>query len=555
MGMGTTPIFVLKEGTERKEGKDAQESNVRAAIAVADAVKSSLGPRGMDKMLVDRMGDVVITNDGVTILEQMDIEHPAAKMLVEVAKAQDEECGDGTTTAVILAGELLRKASELVESNVHPTVVAEGYRKAAGRAVEELEDISIPVEPIEDERLKQVAMTAIVSKTVSGQKEHLAKLSVQTAKTIGEGENGRYRVDLDNVQMVKKPGGHVGDTELVRGIIIDKEPVHPQMPRMMDKARIALLDAALEVRKTETDAEIEIKDPATMQQFLEQEENMLQETVEKIIDTGANVLFCQKGIDDLAQHLLAKSGLLALRRVKKSDMEKLARATGGSIVNNVEDLESHDLGKADKVEVRRLQEDEMTFVEGCENPKAVSILIRGGTQHVVEECERSLIDSLSVVANTLEDGKLLAGGGSPAIELALRLRDSVSSVGGREQIAIDSFAQSLEVIPTTLAENAGLDPIDILVTLREEHKKGNVHHGINVQKGEVRNMPEDGVLDPARVVRQAIESATDAAVMIIRIDDLIASKGSEGGEGPPVGPDGTPGAGAPPDLGDEIFPQ
>jgi archaeal chaperonin len=547
MAMGNTPILILKEGTKRDRGKDAQYNNIMAARAIADSVRSTLGPRGMDKMLVDSMGDVVITNDGVTILKEMDVEHPAAKMLVEVAKTQDEECGDGTTTAVVLAGELLKKAIDLIDANVHPTIISGGYRLAAAKAMEILDSIAMPVGIKDKETLRRIAMTAMMSKAVSGVREHMADLSVDAVITVAEKTDGKITVDLDNIQVVKKQGGSMGDTEMIKGIIIDKEPVHPAMPKKVENAKIALVDAALEIKKTEIDAKIEIRDPSQLQAFLNEEENMLRNMVDKVKKSGANVMFCQKGIDDLAQHFLQKEGIYAVRRVKKSDMEKLSKATGANIVSKLTELEKADLGQAELVELRRYQEDEMTFVTGCKNPKAVSVLIRGGTEHVVDEIERSLDDALSVVAVSIEDGKMITGGGSTAVELAMRLREYSATVGGREQIAIDAFASAMEVVPTALAENAGHDPIDILIDLRKAHKSGKVNAGINVFTGKVVDMLKENVLEPFRVGRQAMNSATDAAVMILRIDDVIASKGGRPGPGGPGGPGGMGGEG----LGDE----
>ena len=534
-----TQILVLKEGTRRERGKGAQFNNIAAAKAVADAVRSTLGPRGMDKMLVDSLGDVVITNDGVTILKEIDIEHPAAKMLVEVAKTQDEEAGDGTTTAVILAGELLKKAEDLVEQNIHPTVIAAGYRLASERAREVLEKVSTKVAIKDTDILKNVAMTAMSSKSSSGHKELLADISVKAVATIAEERpDGTWSVDEDNLQVVKKQGGSIADTELVDGIIVDKERVHPGMPNEVKDAKIALVDAALEVKKTEIDAKIEITDPTQLQAFLDEEESMLKRMVETVRKSGAKVIFCQKGIDDLAQHYLAKEGIYAVRRVKKSDMEKLAKATGGKVVTKLDELSKDDLGYAKLVYEKKIGEDEMTFVTGCKNPKAVSILIRGGTEHVVDEVERSLEDSTSVVAVAIEDGKVITGGGSSAMEIALALRDYASTVGGREQMAIEAFADAVEVVPRTLSENAGLDPIDTLISLRKEHKKGNKSAGINVYTGKVSDMRRENVIEPIRVGTQAISSATDAAVMILRIDDVIAAKAGESGKGGGKGGEG-----------------
>jgi len=537
--IGQTPVFILKEGTKREKGKGAQFNNITAARAIADSVRSTLGPRGMDKMLVDSMGDVVITNDGVTILKEIDVEHPAAKMLVEVAKTQDEECGDGTTTAVIIAGELLKKAEALIESNVHPTVIAGGYRSAAAKAREILDDVAIKVDPTDKETLMDIARTSMISKSVSTSRDLLADVAVKAVSAVAEKRaDGTWYVDDDNIQVVKKQGGSMDDTRMISGIIVDKEAVHPAMPKHVDKPKIALVDAALEVKKTEIDAKIEITDPSQMRAFLDEEEHMLKKMVEIVKKSGANVLFCQKGIDDLAQHYLAKEKIYAVRRVKKSDMEKLAKATGANLVTKLDDLKAEDLGVANHVEEQKIADDRMTFVTGCKNPKAVSILIRGGTEHVVDEIDRSLNDAISVVSVAFEDGKLVTGGGSTAMELALKLRDYAASIGGREQIAIDAFASAMEVVPTALSENAGLDPIDVLIELRQAHKAGRKTAGVNVFTGKIVDMKKERVLEPIRVGRQAISSATDAAVMILRIDDVIASKGGGAGGKGPRGPPG-----------------
>lgn len=529
---GQTPVFILKEGTKREKGKGAQSNNIAAAKAIADAVRSSLGPRGMDKMLVDSLGDVVITNDGVTILKEIDIEHPAAKMIVEVAKTQDEEVGDGTTTAVILAGELLKKSEELIEQNVHPTIIAGGYRMAAERALKLIDRIAGKVSIKDTSMLNSIAATSMISKSASAHRDFLADIAVNAIKSIAEeDENGRYTVDMDNLQIVKKQGGAVTDSEFIRGIIVDKERVHPGMPRTVKKAKVALIDSALEVKKTEIDAKIEISDPSQLQAFLQEEESILKRMVEKVKSVGANVLFCQKGIDDLAQHYLAKEGIYAVRRVKKSDMEKLSKATGATIVTKIDELNKDDLGRAEAVYEKKIADDEMTFVTGCKNPKAVSVLIRGGTEHVVDEVERSFDDAKSVVSVAIEDGKIVTGGGSAATELALGLKEYAASVGGREQIAINAFANAIEVIPRTLAENAGLDPIDTLINLRKAHKSGKRYAGINVFTGKITDMKKEKVIEPIRVGNQAIQSATDAAIMILRIDDVIASKG-KGAEAP-----------------------
>ncbi len=533
-----TQIFVLKEGTRREKGKGAQFNNIAAAKAVADAVRSTLGPRGMDKMLVDSLGDVVITNDGVTILKEMDIEHPAAKMLVEVAKTQDEEAGDGTTTAVILAGELLKKAEDMIEQNIHPTVIAGGYRLASEKAREVLDKVAAKVSMKDTDVLKKVAITAMASKSSSGHRDHLADIVVKAVTTVAEERaDGSYYVDDDDIQITKKQGGSIADTELVEGVIVDKERVHPGMPAQVENAKVALIDVALEVKKTEIDAKIEITDPSQLQAFLSEEENMLRRMVATVQKSGANVVFCQKGIDDLAQHFLAKAGIYAVRRVKKSDMEKLAKATGGKLVTKLDELSKEDLGHAKLVFEKKIGDDQMTFVTGCKDPRAVSILIRGGTEHVVDEVERSLEDARSVVACAVEDGKVITGGGASATEIALGLRDYASTIGGREQLAIEAFADAVEIIARTLAENAGLDPIDTLIELRKEHKKGSKHAGVNVFTGKVSDMRKENVVEPLRVGAQAIASATEAAVMIIRIDDVIAAKagGAGGGAGGPKG--------------------
>ena len=520
------PVLILKEGTQRTVGRDAQRLNIMAARVIAEAVRSTLGPRGMDKMLVDSLGDVVITNDGVTILKEIDVEHPAAKMVVEVAKTQENEVGDGTTTAVVIAGELLKKAEELLDSEIHPTVIARGYRLAAEKAVEILNELAINVDR-DDENLKKIAATAITGKHAEYAVDKLSSLVVEAVKRVAEEVNGRIKVDEDNIKLEKRQGGGVEETELVYGIVIDKEVVHPGMPKRVKDAKIAVLKAALEVKETETDAEIRITDPEMLQKFIEQEEKMIKEMVDKIAEAGANVVFCQKGIDDLAQYYLAKAGILAVRRVKQSDIEKIAKATGARILTDLRDLKPEDLGEAELVEEKKIGDEEMVFIRGCKNPKAVTILIRGGSEHVVDEVERSITDSIKVVKASLEDGKVVAGGGSAEIELSLKLKEWAPSLGGREQLAAEAFASALEVIPKALAENAGLDPIDVLVDLRKEHEKGKVYAGIDVFSGKVEDMRERGVLEPLRVKKQAINSATEVAIMILRIDDVIAAKGLE----------------------------
>ena len=543
---GKTPILILKEGTEREKGKEAQYNNIRAAMAIADAVRSTMGPKGMDKMLVDSMGDVVITNDGVTILKEIEVEHPAAKMLVEVAKAQDQECGDGTTTAVVLAGELLKHAQSLVEQNIHPAVIADGYRLASKKAIEVLESIAMEINESNEDILKKIAETSMTGKVAAPNKEMLANIAYSAIKSIAEEENGKVKIDLDNVKVEKKQGGSVEDTELIEGVILDKERVHPDMPAVIKDAKILLLNAPIEVRKTEVDAQIRISDPDQLQKFLEGEEAMIKDMVDKVKESGANVLICQKGIDDLAQYYLAKAGIFAVRRVKKSDMEKLSRATGASILSGLEEIKESDLGQAGKVEERKIGDDKMTFITDCKNAKAVSILVRGGTEHVVDEIERGLHDALSVIAVAMEDGKMTSGGGSAAVEISLALRDYASTVGGREQLAIEAFADAIEIVPRALATNAGMDPIDMLIRLRQAHKEGKKYHGIDVYGGNISDMKEANVLEPLRVGVQAIKSATDAAVMILRIDDVIAAKEigkGKGAEGMPQGMGGPQGYG------------
>ncbi|MEM2870071.1 MAG: thermosome subunit beta [Thermoplasmata archaeon] len=541
------PVLLLKEGTRTEKGRAALMNNIMAARAVADAVRTTLGPRGMDKMLVDSMGDVVITNDGVTILKEVDIEHPAAKMMVEVAKAQDQEVGDGTTTAVVLAGELLKRAEELISLNLHPTLITTGFRMAADRAVELLQEAAEPIKPDDRETLKKLATTSISSKGASHSKEMLAGLAVDAVAAIVEEREGRRVADIENIQVVKKHGGSIDDTELVRGIIIDKEAVHPAMPKVVEGARIALLDCALEIKKTEVEAKIEIRDPSKMNAFLAEEERRLKEMAEKIKATGANVVLCQKGIDDLVQYYLAKAKIYAARRLKRSDMEKLARATGARIVSRLDELSPDDLGRAGLVEERKVGDEKMTFVTECEGAKSVSILIRGGTEHVVDEMERSLHDALSVVSAAVEDGRICTGGGSTAMELSLKLRDYAATVGGREQLAVQAFAEALEVVPRALAENAGLDPINTLIDLRKAHKEGQRHAGVNVFTGKIVDMKAESVLEPLRLGRQAILSATEAATMILRIDNVIAAKreipGAPGKKGKGLEEGGEGGAG------------
>ncbi len=532
-----TPIYILREGSQRTAGREAQKSNIMAAKAVAGAVRTTLGPKGMDKMLVDGMGDVVITNDGVTILKEMDIEHPAAKMMVEIAKTQDQEVGDGTTTAVVLAGELLKQAEELLEQEIHPTVIAAGYRAASDKSMEILKGLAISVLAKDESLLRNIAITAMTGKGSQSSREELADMAVKAVQSVVDADG---TVDTDNITVEKKVGGSIADSSMVSGVVIDKDRLHPNMPKSVKGARIALLNAAVEIEKTEVDAKIQITSPDQLQGFLDQEENMLKGMVDKITATGANVLFVQKGIDDLAQHFLAKAGIYTVRRVKKSDMEKLARATGGRVVSSIHEITESDLGKAGLVEERKVSDEKMTFVQDCNNPKSVSIILRGGTEHVVDELGRAMEDALRVVGVAVKDRMLVAGGGAPEVELALRLRSYASTVGGREQLAIEAFANAMEIIPKTLAENAGLDQIDSLVSMRSQHEKGVKTAGLDMDTGKAIDMLKLGVVEPLRVKTQAIQSAAEAAIMILRIDDVIASK-SGGPGGMPGGAGGMPG--------------
>jgi thermosome len=537
-----TPVLILKEGATRERGRGAQHANIMAAQIVAEAVKSSLGPKGMDKMLVDSMGDVTITSDGRTVLDEMDIQHPAAKMMVEVAKTQDAEVGDGTTSAVIIAGELLGKAEDLVEKNVHPTVIIDGYRKAADKALEVLEKIAIPVKANDKAFIEKIAMTSMASKLVAENKEYLAEIASSGILQVAEKVEDRFKVDIDDVKVEKKAGEALTDTKLINGVVLDKDVVHSGMPKRVEKAQIALLDIALEIEKTEFDAKINIESPEQMDAFLKQEENMIKEMVEKLAAKGANVVICQKGIDDLAQHFFARKNILAVRRVKQSDMEKLSKATGGKIITNLDDMTKKDLGYAQLVEERKIGDDKMTFVEGCKDPRAVTILIRGGTERIVDEAERSLHDALCVSRDVVEEPKIVAGGGAPEMEVAKVLKEYAQKLPGREQLAVMCFAEAFEAVPTTLAENAGLDPIDIISELRARHEKGEVWAGVEVNEGKVRNMKEVGVFEPLVVKKQIIKSATEAASMILKIDDVIASGKMKAPPMPPGGPPGGPGA-------------
>ena len=533
------PVLVLKEGTSRNRGKEAQRNNIMAARVVGEVLKTTLGPRGMDKMLIDSLGDITITNDGAAILNEIEVEHPAAKMMVEIAKTQDDMVGDGTTTAVVLAGELLKKAEELLDQNIHPTIIVSGYRKASQKAVEIVNSIAMQVDIEDRATLKKVAITSMASKGVGTARDHLADIAIDAVRQIVEMRGDKTLADIDNIQVIKKTGKSLFESQLVKGLVIDKEVVHPGMPKKVERAKIALLDSALEIEKTEISAEIRIRDPNQMKAFLDQENNMLQGMVEKVKASGANVVFCQKGIDDMAQHFLAKEGILATRRVKQSDMEKLARATGGRMVTDLADLRAQDLGIAGIVEERKLGEDKMVFVEKCKDPRSVAIIIRAGLERMVDEAERAMTDALSVVSDVIETNKIVAGGGAVEVEVAKQLRDYATSVGGREQLAIEMFANAVEVIPKTLAENAGLEPIDIIVDLRAAHEKQEGQYkGVNVFTGKVENMRDKGVLEPLIVKEQAVKSATESASMILRIDDVIAAtKPKEGPGKPPGGPE------------------
>jgi thermosome len=515
-----------------------------AARVVADVVKSTLGPRGMDKMLVDTLGDVTVTNDGATVLDEIDVQNPSAKMMVEVAKTQDKEVGDGTTTAVVLAGELLKRAEELLDQEIHPTTIVTGYKKASEKAIEILNEIAKPVSLEDRETLKKVAITSMLGKDIGGAREHFANIAIDAIKQVTDKRGAAYVADIDNVQLVKKEGKSLLDTSLIRGIIVDKEVVHPGMPKTIKNPKIALIDCALEIEKTEISAEIRIRDPAQMKAFLDEETRMMKTMVDKIKASGANVVLCQKGIDDAAQHFLAKEGIMAARRVKKSDMEKLARATGGKIVTNLDDLKASDLGAAELAEERRIGDDKNIFIEGCKDPKSVSILIRAGLERLVDEAERSLKDGLYVVADIVNKNRIVVGGGAVETEVAKRLRDYAAKIGGREQLAIEAFADSMEIVPRTLAENSGFDPIDIMVDLRAAHeKKDGINFGVDALGGGVKDMEKLGILEPLRMKEQVIKSATEAATMILRIDDVIAAaKPPPIPKGPPGGPGG-PGMG------------
>jgi len=520
-------------------GRDAQRANIAVAWAVANAIRTTLGPKGMDKMLVSELGDIVITNDGATILDEMNVEHPAAKIMVEIAKTQDKEVGDGTTTAAMLAGELLKRAGELLDQDIHASTIINGYKKAAQESYRILDEISTPVTLADTAVLENIASIAMGSKTVGvgGAKDKLAKIVVSAVRQVAEKKDGRIKVDHDFIKVEKKEGGNIDETQLINGVLIDKEIVHPGMPKKIEGAKIALIDCSLEIEKTETDAKIEITSPEQMSAFLQQEEKMLKEMVEKIVASGANVVFCQKGIDDVAQHFLAKKGIAAVRRVKKSDMEKLAKATGAQIATSLDDLSQKDLGFAGLVEERKIAGEQMVFVEKCKDPKSVTIFVRAGTEHVVSEGERAIKDAIGAVSSTVEEGRYVTGGGSTEMELANRLRKFATDIGGREQLAIQAFAEAIESVPRTLAESTGMDAIDTIVLLRSKHKKASGRHlGVDVYAAKVADMKEKGVIEPAKVKKQAIASASEAAEMLLRIDDMISAKGKE--KTPPTPPGG-----------------
>jgi thermosome len=528
--------LILKEGTSRATGRDAQHASIAAARIVAESVKSSLGPKGMDKMLVDGFGDVTITNDGATILDEMEVQHPSAKMLVEVAKTQDDEVGDGTTTVVVLTGELLGKGEQLLDKDVHPMIVVDGYKLAAEKALEILEDVAIKVDPMDKSMLKKVASIALATKMLSEYADEVSDFVVRAVLEVAEKDAKGYKVDIDNIKVEKKPGESISDTRLIQGVLLDKEVVHPGMPKRVENAKIVLLNCPLEVEKTEFDAKLNIKNPDQMKAFLDEEEKMLRDMVDKIASAGANVAICEKGIDDVAQHFLAKKGVLAVRRVKQSDMEKLVKATGAHVVTNLEDLGSKDLGSAQLVEERKVGDDKMTFVEGCKNPKAVTVLVRGGTERIVDEAERAVHDALCVVRDVVVNPKVVAGGGAPEAEMAKRLRAYADKFSGREQLAIQAFAEALESIPMALAENAGMDPIDTQVELRTKHGQGVIWAGVDPFKGKVADMAKQNVYEPLAVKIQLVQSASEAAGMILKIDDVIAASKKEM-KGPPKGPE------------------
>jgi len=526
------PILLLPEDVQRLMGKDAQRNNILAAKMVADMVKTTLGPKGMDKMLVSPLNEIVITNDGVTILEEMQIEHPAAKMMVEIAKTQESEVGDGTTTAVMIAGKLLENAEKLLDQKIHPTVIAKGYRLAAEKSQEILNDLALKITPNDQDVLKQIAMTAMTGKGAEDAKGKFADIIVKAVSQIqSDNDSNGVKIDLSDIKIEKSKGEGIQDTELISGIVLDKEKISVDMPSKIQSAKIALIDIPLEIKNPEIDTKVSISSPEQLQSFLAQEENAIKEMVEKVKLSNANVIFCQKGIDDFAQYLLAKQGIYACRRVSRSDMEKLAKATGGKIVSNLTELSQNELGYADIVEEVKHADDSMTYVRGCQNPKALTILVHGGSEHVIDEVERAIKDGLGDVVATLRSGLIVAGGGAIEIELAKRLREFGQSLSGREQLAVEEFSSALENVPATLAENAGLDPIDVLTELKSKHDSGERHFGLNLFTNKVENVLEARIIEPLKIKSQAISSASEVAIMILRIDDVIASgdKGPSGG--------------------------
>jgi len=540
---GNMPVVLLKEGGSETKGRDAQKNNIAACKIIAEIVQTSLGPRGMDKMLVDSLGDVTITNDGATILKEIDVQHPAAKMLVEISKTTDNEVGDGTTSAVVLAGALLENSELLIDQDVHPTIIVDGYRKAGKKAKQFLESIADQVPANDKNILTKIAKTSMQTKLVRKDSDQLAEIVVKSVLAVSEKEGGIYNIDIDDIKVEKKAGGSIRDSKIIQGVVLDKEIVHGGMPGKITEAKIALINTALEISKTETDAKINISNPQQLKSFLDEENRMLKTMVDKVIGSGANVVFCQKGIDDMAQHYLAKSGIIAVRRIKESDLTKLAKATGARIVTNLDDLFEKDLGGADVVEERKIEEDKWVFVEGCKHPKSVTLLLRGGSQRVVDEVERSVHDALMVVKDVMEKPSIVAGGGAPETFAATKIRGWAKSLEGREQLAAEKFADALESIPLTLSENAGMDPIDTLTTLRSKQQKGEKWTGVDVMKGKIANMKSSDIIEPLAVKLQIISAAAEAACMILRIDDVIATQKSPGG--PPGGGEG----GMPPGMG------
>ncbi|RDJ31989.1 MAG: thermosome subunit [Crenarchaeota archaeon] len=555
---GNMPVVLLKDGASETKGREAQKNNIQACKIVSELVRSSLGPRGMDKMLVDSLGDVTITNDGATILKEIDVQHPAAKMLVEISKSTDNEVGDGTTSAVVLAGALLESAESLVLQDVHPTIIVDGYRKAAKKAKHYLQEIADKVSSNDKNILNKIAKTSMQTKLVRKDSDLLADMIVKAVLAVAEKEGESYSVDIDDIKVEKKAGGSIGDSALIQGIVLDKEVVHGQMPKKVTDAKIALINTALEISKTETDAKINISNPQQMKAFLDEENRMLKNMVDKVIASGANAVLCQKGIDDMAQHYLAKAGVLAVRRIKESDLTKLAKATGARIVTNLDDLFEKDLGTAETVEERKIEEDRWVFIEGCKHPKAVTLLLRGGSQRVVDEVDRSVHDAVMVVKDVMEEPSIVAGGGAPETYAATKLRNWSKSLEGREQLAVEKFADALEAIPLTLSENAGMDPIDTLTALRSRQLKGEKWTGIDVMKGKIANMKSSDIIEPLSVKNQIVSAASEAACMILRIDDVVSTTksagpppGAEGGMPPGMGGMGgmPPGMGGMPDMG------